>query len=60
MINRIVQVALKQRFLVLMLVAFLTVAGSISFRRMPVDAYPDLSPPMVEVITQWPSGDAAD
>jgi len=21
---------------------------------MPVDAYPDLSPPMVEVITQWP------
>jgi cobalt-zinc-cadmium resistance protein CzcA len=59
MINRIVQVALKQRFLVLMLVAFLTVAGSISFRRMPVDAYPDLSPPMVEVITQWP-GHAAE
>jgi cobalt-zinc-cadmium resistance protein CzcA len=26
---------------------------------MPVDAYPDLSPPMVEVITQWP-GHAAE
>jgi cobalt-zinc-cadmium resistance protein CzcA len=59
MINRIVQVALKQRFLVLMLVAFITVAGAISFRRMPVDAYPDLSPPMVEIITQWP-GHAAE
>jgi cobalt-zinc-cadmium resistance protein CzcA len=59
MINRIVQVALKQRFLVLMLVAFITVAGAISFQRMPVDAYPDLSPPMVEIITQWP-GHAAE
>ena len=26
---------------------------------MPVDAYPDLSPPMVEIITQWP-GHAAE
>jgi cobalt-zinc-cadmium resistance protein CzcA len=59
MINRIVQIALKQRFLVLMLVAFITVAGAISFKRMPVDAYPDLSPPMVEIITQWP-GHAAE
>src|SRR5450631_3335261 len=54
MINRIVQFALRQRMLVLMLVAFITVGGVISFQHMPVDAYPDLSPPMVEVITQWP------
>src|SRR5215472_3951728 len=59
MIHAIVQFALRQRFLVLMLVALLTVAGVISFRRMPVDAYPDLSPPMVEIITQWP-GHAAE
>src|SRR5271169_1660208 len=54
MIHRIVQAALRQRFLVLMLTAFITVAGIISFQRMPVDAYPDLSPPQVEIITQWP------
>jgi cobalt-zinc-cadmium resistance protein CzcA len=59
MINQIVQIALKQRFLVLMLVAFITIAGAFSFKRMPVDAYPDLSPPMVEIITQWP-GHAAE
>ena len=59
MINRIVQFALKQRFLVLMLVGFIVIAGGFSFRRMPVDAYPDLSPPMVEIITQWP-GHAAE
>jgi cobalt-zinc-cadmium resistance protein CzcA len=59
MINRIVQFALNQRFLVMMLTAFITVAGVISFQRMPVDAYPDLSPPIVEIITQWP-GHAAE
>src|SRR3984885_12123741 len=59
MIHRIVQAALRQRFLVLMMTAFITVAGILSFQRMPVDAYPDLSPPQVEIITQWP-GHAAE
>lgn len=59
MIHRIVQAALRQRFLVLMLVAFITVGGIVSFQRMPVDAYPDLSPPQVQIITQWP-GHAAE
>jgi heavy metal efflux system protein len=59
MIHRIVQFALQQRFLVLMLVLFIAIGGAVSFQRMPVDAYPDLSPPMVEVITQWP-GHAAE
>ncbi|HZE23062.1 MAG TPA: efflux RND transporter permease subunit, partial [Blattabacteriaceae bacterium] len=59
MIHRLVQVALRQRFLVLMLTVLLIIAGVISFKRMPVDAYPDLSPPTVELITQWP-GHAAE
>lgn len=59
MIHRIVQFALNQRFMVLMLTAFIVVVGVVSFERMPVDAYPDLSPPMVEIITQWP-GHAAE
>jgi heavy metal efflux system protein len=54
MIHRIVQAALRQRFLVLVLTLAMMVAGIISFRRMPVDAYPDLAPPQVELITQWP------
>ena len=59
MIHRIVQFALQQRFLVLMVTVLIIIAGAASFRRMPVDAYPDLSPPMVELITQWP-GHAAE
>src|SRR5712671_6259521 len=59
MIHHFVQFALRQRFLVLMLVLLVVVAGALSFQRMPVDAYPDLSPPMAEIITQWP-GHAAE
>jgi cobalt-zinc-cadmium resistance protein CzcA len=59
MIHHAVQFALRQRFLVLVLVVLVIVAGVLSFQRMPVDAYPDLSPPMVELITQWP-GHAAE
>src|SRR6202521_1586359 len=54
MIHRIVQAALRQRFLVLMLTGFITIGGILSFQRMPLDAYPDLAPPQVEIITQWP------
>jgi cobalt-zinc-cadmium resistance protein CzcA len=59
MIHRIVQFALQQRFVVLMVSVLIVIAGTVSFQRMPVDAYPDLSPPMVELITQWP-GHAAE
>jgi cobalt-zinc-cadmium resistance protein CzcA len=59
MIHRVVQFALRQRFLILILTAFIAVGGGVSFQHMPVDAYPDLSPPIVEIITQWP-GHAAE
>jgi cobalt-zinc-cadmium resistance protein CzcA len=59
MIHHVVQIALRQRFLVLLLVPLVIIAGAVSFQRMPVDAYPDLSPPMVEVVSQWP-GHAAE
>src|SRR5579862_6058184 len=59
MIHGVVQFALRQRFLVLMATVVVVIAGALSFQRMPVDAYPDLSPPMVELIAQWP-GHAAE
>ncbi|HEV2292010.1 MAG TPA: efflux RND transporter permease subunit, partial [Gemmatimonadales bacterium] len=59
LVNRIVGGALEQRMLIGLVTAVLVVAGIWSFRRLPVDAYPDLSPTMVEFITQWP-GHAAE
>ena len=53
-INRIVASSLRQRLLVVLMMLLLAGAGVFSLNRLPVDAYPDLSPPMVEIITQWP------
>jgi cobalt-zinc-cadmium resistance protein CzcA len=58
-INRIVASSLRQRFLVILATCLLIGTGSWSLNRLPVEAYPDLSPPMVEIITQWP-GHAAE
>jgi cobalt-zinc-cadmium resistance protein CzcA len=59
MISRIVSFALAQRFVILIAALAVIAWGVIAFRRLPIDAYPDLSPPHVEIITQWP-GHAAE
>src|SRR5260370_21340489 len=59
MVHHVVQFAVRHGSLIFLMVAFMAVGGAISFHHMPVDAYPDLSPPMVEIITQWP-GHAAE
>ncbi|HUX34510.1 MAG TPA: CusA/CzcA family heavy metal efflux RND transporter [Gemmatimonadaceae bacterium] len=58
-INKIVRKALGQPFLVAIFAVSLVGVGIWSFSRLPVDAYPDLSPTMVEIVTQWP-GHAAE
>src|SRR3954452_13129110 len=59
MINRIVAAALSQRFVVLIAMVGLAIWGVLSFQRLPIDAYPDLAPPRVQIVTQWP-GHAAE
>ncbi len=54
MIARLVSFALRQRFLIVVASLALMAWGAWSFRNLPIDAYPDLSPPHVELITQWP------
>jgi len=57
--NRIVASSLGQPLLVILMTLLLVGSGARSLQRLPVDAYPDLSPPIVEIITQWP-GHAAE
>src|SRR5579872_3889615 len=59
MIDRIVSFALSQRFMVVTLMVCLGVYGAVSFTKLPIDAYPDLSPPQVQIVSQWP-GHAAE
>ncbi len=57
--NRLVAASLGQRFLVGLMTLVLIGAGALALKHLPMDAYPDLSPPIVEIITQWP-GHAAE
>src|SRR4051812_11827949 len=59
MIDRIVSFALSQRFMVLVAIVGLGIWGVISFQNLPIDAYPDLAPPRVQIVSQWP-GHAAE
>src|SRR5580693_8161809 len=59
MIRGAVDFALKNRLLVLAVAILLFIWGVISFRSLPVEAYPDVANNYVQVITQWP-GRAAE
>jgi cobalt-zinc-cadmium resistance protein CzcA len=59
-INGIVGFALEQQLLILLLTGLLVALGIRALDRLPVDAYPDLSPPMAEIITQWPGHTAEE
>ena len=54
MIRRVVDFALNNRLLVLALALILFAAGIVSFKRLPIEAYPDVADNYVEIITQWP------
>ncbi len=54
MIRRLVDFALRSRFLVLALGVMLFGWGMISFHRLPVEAYPDVANNYVDIIAQWP------
>ena len=59
MIDYLVELALRNRGLVLSVGILLLIWGIISFHRLPVEAYPDVADKYVWVITQWP-GRAAE
>ncbi len=60
MIPRIVEFALEQRFFVCVLGLILLFGGLYAFHVLDIVAYPDPSPPMVEVITQYPGWSAEE
>ena len=49
-----------QRLLIVLLSLALAAAGVWAYEALPMDAYPDLSPPYVEIIAQWPGHSAEE
>jgi cobalt-zinc-cadmium resistance protein CzcA len=60
MIKALVDFALKNRILVLGIAVFLFLWGIVSFKNLPIEAYPDVANNYVNVITQWPGHSAED
>jgi cobalt-zinc-cadmium resistance protein CzcA len=58
-IQRLVESSVNQPILVGLFVLAILGVGFFSLKRLPVDAYPDVSPPTVGVTTQW-AGHAAE
>src|ERR1700761_3272020 len=57
--NRIVEFALRQRVLVVVLLAVLVAGGIAAFLQLNIEAYPDPVPPLVDIVTQS-SGQSAE
>ena len=53
MIERLIEASIRNRFLVLLAAAMLTIAGIYAMFQTPVDAVPDLSENQVIVFTDW-------
>jgi len=54
MIDRSIDYALKNRLLTLLLVLLISIWGVVAYFRIPKDIYPDLSAPLVTIITENP------
>lgn len=54
MMAGLIQFALSQRLLMILLVIILIAGGYTSFNQLPIDAFPDVSPTQVKVIAKLP------
>src|SRR2546427_674637 len=52
--DRLVAIAVGRRFLMLGLFAAVIIGGLIAFKQLNIEAYPDPTPPMVDIVTQSP------
>src|SRR5205814_4549942 len=52
--DRLVALAVSRRFLMLGVFAAVIIGGLIAFKQLNIEAYPDPTPPMVDIVTQSP------
>src|SRR6267142_4138984 len=52
--DRLVALAVSRRYLMVGLFAVVMIGGLIAFKQLNIEAYPDPTPPMVDIVTQSP------
>jgi len=60
MVAKLIEWALDNRFIVLVMTGALIVVGVFSFKEINVEAYPDPAPAIIEVVAQWPGASAEE
>src|SRR6201985_2468940 len=50
--DRLVSLAVNRRFLLVGLFAAVIIGGLVAFQHLNIEAYPDPTPPMVDIVTQ--------
>jgi len=60
MLKKIIDFSLRRRTMVLAILILFLAAGLFAFYRLNIEAYPDPSPPMMEIITQSPGQSAEE
>ncbi|MCP9612583.1 efflux RND transporter permease subunit [Coprobacter tertius] len=59
-IDNIVAFSLKNKFFVFFCTIIAVIAGAVSFKHTPIDAFPDVTNTKVTIITQWPGRSAEE
>src|SRR6266403_2248350 len=52
--DRLVAIAVSRRYLMVGLLVAVIISGLIAFKQLNIEAYPDPTPPMVDIVTQSP------
>jgi Cu/Ag efflux pump CusA len=60
MIAKLVEQAIRHRWMVVILVIAVAGLGVYAFQQLPIDAYPDIAGQSVWVITPYPGGDVRE
>ncbi|MBS1917304.1 MAG: efflux RND transporter permease subunit [Bacteroidetes bacterium] len=59
-LKKIIAFSLKNKYFILFAAILLLLAGIITFRNMPIEAFPDVTNTEITIITQWPGRSAEE
>ena len=54
------EISVRRPITTIMLFVAIIIIGLVSFQRLPIDLLPEIEPPMISVLTQYPGASAQD
>src|ERR1700760_4678762 len=60
LLRNVIAFSLKNRYFIFFCTTLLLITGIITFRNMPIEAFPDVTNTEISIITQWPGRSAEE